>query len=198
MYIVHKSCIVPSLVTLLPKILKKVITQLELGLAFTCISVENTKERLHEQTLRAYSFIFVTHMATNLFHNFKPQKWQLYNCILLVQRKIHLHVGVKNGSKYWSNYQQSRKKTSIELKRAPVNIWATVKMSTDLCPQAVELRSPAFWRGSWSRPGWAWSPSGPRWSVCPLTAPGSWGPAETPLHHPSPIWLIHGSIIYTM
>lgn len=76
MYIVHKSCIVPSLVTLLPKILKKVITQLELGLAFTCISVENTKERLHaiEQTLRAYLFIFVTHMATNLFHNFKPQK----------------------------------------------------------------------------------------------------------------------------
>lgn len=74
MYIVHKSCIVPSLVTLLPKILKKVITQLELGLALTCISVENTKERLHEQTLRAYSFIFVTHMATNLFHNFKPQK----------------------------------------------------------------------------------------------------------------------------
>lgn len=74
MYIVDKSCIVPSLVTLLPKILKKVITQLELGLAFTCISVENTKERLHEQTLRAYLFIFITHMATNLFHNFKPQK----------------------------------------------------------------------------------------------------------------------------
>lgn len=121
-----------------------------------------------------------------------------FNCILLVQRKIHLHVGVKKGSKYWSNYQQSRKKTSIELKRAPVNIWATVKMSTYLCQQAVELQSPAFWRGSWSRPGWAWSPSGPRWSVCPLTAPGSWGPAETPPHHPSPIWLIHGSIIYTM
>lgn len=141
-------------------------------------------------------FVYLTMLQT-CFIILSPKN-DNFNCILLVQRKIHLHVGVKKGSKYWSNYQQSRKKTSIELKRAPVNIWATVKMSTDLCPQAVELRSPAFWRGSWSRPGWAWSPSGPRWSVCPLTAPGSWGPAETPPHHPSPICLIHGSIIYTM
>lgn len=105
---------------------------------------------------------------------------------------------LKKGVNIGAIINSQEKKTSIELKRAPVNIWATVKMSTDLCPQAVELWSPAFWRGSWSRPGLAWSPSGPRWSVCPLTAPGSWGPAETPLHHPSPICLIHGSIIYTM
>lgn len=88
MYIVHKSCIVPSLVTLLPKILKKVITQLELGLAFTCISVENTKERLHEQTLRAYLFIFVLTWLQTCFI-ILSLKNDNFNCILLVQRKIH-------------------------------------------------------------------------------------------------------------
>lgn len=41
-----------------------------------------------------------------------------FNCILLVQRKIHLHVGIKKGSKYWSNYQQSRKKNIYRVKKS--------------------------------------------------------------------------------
>lgn len=135
MYVVNKSCIVPSLVTLLPKILKKVITQLELGLALTCISVENTNERLHEQTLRSFVipeydhiiifFIFVTHMGTNSFHSFKPKNVN-YNGIMWMKnpsKKKHFSVK-KRRSKYWSNYQQSRKINIYTVKR--VNIWANV------------------------------------------------------------------------